>query len=105
MTLNAKEITQAAVEINKLQQLLAFDLATTVHRAKTGVVATVKLELLTHNPARISIIIPASDIEATIAVMIEDSLSALAAKEIDTSEILATFRATGQQLLADQQNK
>ena len=56
MTLNAKEITQAAVEINKLQQLLAFDLATTVHRAKTGVVATVKLELLIHNPARIPII-------------------------------------------------
>jgi len=93
-----KDIVQSAQQINKLRQLLAWDIAAAITPT-----ATVQLQLQTpRSQMPVQLWLSASDLELFLTEEIEKTLNRLLALGVDTAPILSEYRAAAATLALQQ---
>jgi len=91
---NPKDIIEASQHINKLRQLLAWDLAATVVPS-----AVVQMQLQTPRANMpVQLWLTGADLEDAITKLIEEELEALRLLGVDTAPMLEEYKAVAQQL-------
>lgn len=96
-------IINAANSINRLNQLLSWDLATaTANHTKVGVMVHLQIQT---NRAPISLWLSSMDLEETITKLIETEINNLEKAGIAVDEIINQYKSASLQVIDAQQSK